>query len=218
MNFLRISGFLALLVAIQTSLSAQDESASAPIIDTGGEYKEPIPEEGNPQYIDINPGGDVAPVAVTPETKVIPSQRLEEWDLPVQLADGFKIKKVYDFLNDPEITKVGRERSLEYEFQYFNHGAVTKAQRYNRVGQYYVVTWSCKGDPKEVTLRLDYRQGLTREKVTTLEIPYEDAKGTYKGTFAVTGDQYYLNGQLLSWRISLVHDGVIVAQEKSFVW
>lgn len=170
------------------------------------------------------PPPPMPPVEPEPEEPLFPeftpsSERpLEEWDLPVRLDDRFKIKKVYDFLNDPEKTQVGNNRAIEYEFQYFNHGAVTKAQRYNRQGQYYVVTWGYSGDPRDVTLRLDYRQGLTREKVTTLEIPYEAARGTYKGTFAVTGDRYYLNGQLISWRISLVHDGAIVAQEKSFVW
>jgi hypothetical protein len=185
------------------------------------EPEAPVLEEQPPPPPPPPPAPLVAPEPEEPifPEYIPPAERpLEEWDLPVQLDERFKIKKVYDFLNDPEKTPTGEDRSLQYEFDYFNHGAVTKAQRYNRQGQYYVVTWGCSGEPKNVTLRLDYRQGLTREKVTTMEIPYEEAKGTYKGTFAVTGDRYYLNGQLISWRVSLVHDGVIVAQEKSFVW
>ncbi|MEM6822758.1 MAG: hypothetical protein AAF558_12560 [Verrucomicrobiota bacterium] len=141
-----------------------------------------------------------------------------DWDLPVQIDQSVKIKKVYDFLNDQSITKTGKDRSLEYEFKFFNHGAITKAQLYNRKGQYYVVTWANDAAPANYTLRLDYRQGLTRDKVNTIKIPYPAAKGTFKGTFSITGDNYSMYGQILSWRVSVVRDGMIVAQEKSFVW
>jgi hypothetical protein len=142
----------------------------------------------------------------------------DTWDLPVQLDDSVRIRKIYEFLNDPKVTKTGKDRSLEYEFKYFNHGAITKAQRYNREGQYYVVTWTNGGGPADYVLRLDYRQGKTREKVKTIEIPYPQAEGTFKGTFSVTGDDYHMDGNILSWRISIVRNGQIVAQKKSFVW
>lgn len=198
----------------QADLAAQTNDGE-PVIETGAADAptvEEIPIEPIPEMETDAPAEAGAVEEVT-----MPSPR-GEWDIPVQESPDFKIRKVYEFLNDEDENLVGDERSLAYEFEYFNHGAVTKAQRYNRKGQYYVVTWSTRGEAKDVTLRLDYRQGLTREKVTTLEIPYEEAKGTFKGTFAITGDRYYLNGQVLSWRISLVRDGVIVAQEKSFVW
>jgi hypothetical protein len=67
-------------------------------------------------------------------------------------------------------------------------------------------------------LRLDYRQAVSRDRVRTLEIPYKQARGTFKGTFSVTGDDYFEFGGVHSWRISLVRDGRIVAQEQSFVW
>lgn len=141
-----------------------------------------------------------------------------DWDLNVQQDSDVRIRKIYEFLNDPEVTKTGKDRSLEYEFKYFNHGAITKAQRYNREGQYYIVTWTNKGAPADYELRIDYRQAKTRDKINTVTIPYPNAKGTFKGTFSITGDNYYLNGSILSWRISVVRNGVIVAQNKSFVW
>jgi len=198
----------------QAGLTAQTDDGE-PVIETGAADAptvEEIPIEPIPEM-----ETDAPAEAGSVEEVTTPSPR-GEWDMPVQENPDFKIRKVYEFLNDEDENPAGDERSLAYEFEYFNHGAVTKAQRYNRKGQYYVVTWSTRGEAKDVTLRLDYRQGLTRDKVTTLEIPYEEAKGTFKGTFAITGDRYYLNGQVLSWRISLVRDGVIVAQEKSFVW
>jgi len=140
------------------------------------------------------------------------------WRLPQAPDDEVRIGKIYEFLNDPEITKTGKDKSLAYEFKYFNHGAITERQKYNRQGQYFVVTWSNGGPPADYQLRLDYRQAKTREEVRTLTIPYPNARGTFKGTFSVTGDQYYLNGSLLSWRISVVRNGQIVAEERSFVW
>ncbi|MEM6883652.1 MAG: hypothetical protein AAF571_01375 [Verrucomicrobiota bacterium] len=141
-----------------------------------------------------------------------------DWDLDAKTDDQVVIRKIYEFLNDPKVTKFGKEKSIEYEFKYFNHGAITKAQRYNREGQYYVVTWTNKGEPADYQLRIDYRQSKTRDKINTITIPYPNAKGTFKGTFSVTGDHYYMYGSILSWRISVVRDGVIVAQNKSFVW
>ncbi|MEM1156747.1 MAG: hypothetical protein AAGH72_00695 [Verrucomicrobiota bacterium] len=141
-----------------------------------------------------------------------------DWDLSSRMDDKVVIRKIYEFLNDPQVTKFGKEKSIEYEFKYFNHGAITKAQRYNREGQYYVVTWTNKGEPADYQLRIDYRQSKTRDKINTITIPYQNAEGTFKGTFSITGDHYYMYGSILSWRISLVRDGVIVAQKKSFVW
>ncbi|NJK91998.1 MAG: hypothetical protein HC904_09340 [Blastochloris sp.] len=69
-----------------------------------------------------------------------------------------------------------------------------------------------------MTLRFDYRQANTRDKVNTIEIPYQEAKGSLKGTFSVTGEQYREFGDVISWRVSVVRNGKIVAQKKSFVW
>jgi len=145
-------------------------------------------------------------------------KRQGDWDLNAKADDKVVIRKIYEFLNDPKVTKFGKEKSIEYEFKYFNHGAITKAQRHNREGQYYVVTWTNKGQPADYELRIDYRQSKTRDKINTITIPYPKARGTFKGTFSITGDHYYMYGSILSWRISVVRDGVIVAQNQSFVW
>jgi hypothetical protein len=142
----------------------------------------------------------------------------EPWALAVEPDPQVKIKKVYEFLNDKEKTPVGKSKSLAYEFKYFDHGAITKAQQESRKGQYFVITWSNGGSPEDLVLRLDYRQAVTRDKVNTLEIPFKQAKGTFKGTFSVTGPQYAEFGDVHSWRISVVRAGRIVAQEQSFVW
>jgi hypothetical protein len=164
------------------------------------------------------------PVVVTGEEVAVETvvqsapRPLEPWDLPKELDAKVKLKKIYDFLNDPAKTATGGHKELEYEFKYFNHGAVTQAQRESRKGHYYVVNWSQGGAAEALTLRFDYRQQNTRDKVNTVEIPYPQARGSLKGTFAVTGESYRTHGDVISWRISVVRNGKIVAEQKSFVW
>jgi len=184
--------------------------------------QEAEPAEVEVETVDVAEEADVAPPEEMPAGEKTKGEEtsgpVADWDLPFSPDESVSIRKIYEFLNDPKATKTGKDRSLEYEFKYFNHGAITQAQRYNREGQYYVVTWTNHGAPADYVLRLDYRQGKTREKVKTVEIPYPKAEGTFKGTFSVTGDDYHLDGNVLSWRISVVRNGQIVAQKKSFVW
>jgi hypothetical protein len=165
-------------------------------------------------------GAETAPAMASPapEVEAGRSAPSEPWALPVEVDGQVKIRKVYQFLNDPKKTSAGSSPGLAYEFKYFNHGAITAAQQRSRLGQYFVVTWSNGGPAADYVLRLDYRQAVSRDRVRTLEIPYKQARGTFKGTFSVTGDDYLEFGDVHSWRISLVRDGRIVAQEQSFVW
>ncbi|MDX6766685.1 MAG: hypothetical protein SFU85_07835 [Candidatus Methylacidiphilales bacterium] len=142
----------------------------------------------------------------------------QPWELAVEPDKVVSIRKIYDFLNDPEKTSAGKSRSLAYEFKYFDHGAITESQRMGRRGQYFVVSWANHGAVADFVLRLDYRQSATRDQVRTLEIPFPKARGSFKGTFSVTGKEYREYGDVHSWRISVVRDGKIVAQERSFVW
>jgi hypothetical protein len=152
------------------------------------------------------------------ETSTSQPLRTELGELPVQLDPQIKIGKIYDFLNDPERTKTGGNQSIEYEFKYVNHGAVTEEQRARRLGHYFVVNWSNGSGAQDLVLRMDYRQNKSRDKIYTIEIPYTAVRGSKKGKFAIIGDAYLELGQVYSWRISVVRDGTIVAEKKSFVW
>jgi hypothetical protein len=140
-----------------------------------------------------------------------------EANFPVQLDPKIKIKKVYTFLNDPKYNPGDRYRPLEFEYKYFSHGAVTEEQKKNRYGNYFIVSWA-NYVPGNYELRLDFRQEDSNEKIKSLVIPFNNAKGNHKARFAVTGDTYADFGKVNSWRISVVRDGTIVAQEKSYIW
>jgi hypothetical protein len=47
---------------------------------------------------------------------------------------------------------------------------------------------------------------------------YKNFDGYGKTVIKVTGDKYLRGGVVHSWRISIVRDGKIVAQKKSFIW
>ena len=47
---------------------------------------------------------------------------------------------------------------------------------------------------------------------------YKNFDGYEKTVIQVVADDYVRGGVVNSWRISIVRDGKIVAQEKSFIW
>jgi hypothetical protein len=143
---------------------------------------------------------------------------VEAWDLTVRLDPKISIGKISDFLNDPKLTATGRDKVLKQEFAYFNYGAVTKAQAEALMGHYYTVNFTNDGPPADIIIRMDFRQSLSRDKVNTLEVPFKAAKGGYKQRFVIAGEMYRVYGDVNSWRISVVKDGKIVAQKKSYVW
>ncbi len=165
---------------------------------------------------------DASKNETTPQSQLPPAKayppRIEPWDLPVELDPKIGIGKVYDFLNDPDVTHAGRDQGISEEFKYYNYGAVTQAQLESRKGHYFTVNWANKGAAADLILRMDYRQSHTRDKVTTLEIPYKAIEGGVKGHFSITGAVYKEFGDVNSWRISVVRNGKIVAQTRSFIW
>ena len=143
----------------------------------------------------------------------------EEWDLPVKLDPKVRFGKIYEFVNDHAKTKTGMDEALNYEFKYFNYGAVTQEQLRQRKGHYFIVHWqNSNAAPSDYKLRFDYRQANAHGVVRTIELAYPKAKGPRKATLSVTGDAYESFGSVYSWRLSIVHNGVIVAQQKSFIW
>lgn len=152
-----------------------------------------------------------------PSYKASPTSHAN-WDLPVKLDPKVRFGKIYEFVNDPEKTKTGMDEALNYEFKYFNHGAVTKEQLRQRKGHYFIVHWQNQGEAADFKLRLDYRQTESKASVRTIELPFKNARGSKKGTFFVTGDAYEMFGSVYSWRLSVLRKGVIVAEQKSFIW
>ena len=99
-------------------------------------------------------------------------------------------------------------------------GAVSMAERRDRLGQYYTLLWH---DPAgagsgSAEVVLEYRQGgsASRVKRMSQSFPAADPSGT--ASFAVIGDDYFKNGRVLAWRASLTRAGRVIAVRKSYLW
>jgi hypothetical protein len=145
-------------------------------------------------------------------------------DLPVALDKDVSLNKIYTYLNDARRGTLSKNipppdnPMMVHEPLYWNHGAITAKDFQERQGNIFVINWQNDGAPADFTVRLDYRQGITRERVMTKTKEYKNFDGYEKTVLKVVGDDYLRGGVVNSWRISIVRDGKIIAQEKSFIW
>jgi hypothetical protein len=167
---------------------------------------------------------DFRPAQVAPTTNVVaPSASTARppdgmtSDLPVALDESVSLNKIYTFRNDRSLKNTGNPM-LDFEKKYWDHGAILKKEIEGKQGNIFVINWQNDGTPNDFIVRLDYRQANTRERVMTKTEEYKNFDGYEKTVIKVDGDDYLRGGVVNSWRISIVRDGKIVAQEKSFIW
>jgi hypothetical protein len=167
---------------------------------------------------------DFRPAQVAPTTNVVaPSSSTARppdgmtSDLPVALDESVSLNKIYTFRNDRSLKTTGNPM-LDFEKKYWDHGAILKKEIEGKQGNIFVINWQNDGTPSDFIVRLDYRQANTRERVMTKTEEYKNFDGYEKTVIKVVGDDYLRGGVVNSWRISIVRDGKIVAQEKSFIW
>jgi hypothetical protein len=168
-----------------------------------------------PAKVEPTTNGAVAPVA----TAVRPPDGMTN-DLPVAIDKEISLNKIYTYWNDQTKGNMPPpdNASMVFEPKYWDHGAITVKEKQDRKGNIFVINWQNDGKPSDFTVRLDYRQANTREKVMTKTQDYKSFDGYEKTVLKVVGDDYLRGGVVNSWRISIVRDGKIVAQEKSFIW
>ncbi|MFM8653120.1 MAG: hypothetical protein ACKODZ_00090 [Verrucomicrobiota bacterium] len=167
---------------------------------------------------------DFRPAQVAPTTNVVvpaalavrPPDGMTE-DLPVALDETISLNKIYTYRNDRTQNSTGNPM-MDFEKKYWDHGAILQKDLQGRQGNIFVINWQNDGAPGDFTIRLDYRQANTRERVMTKTEEYKNFDGYEKTVIKVVGDDYLRGGVVNSWRISIVRDGKIVAQEKSFIW
>ena len=99
------------------------------------------------------------------------------------------------------------------------HGAVSAAERRDRLGHYYMVRWTGPDgrENEPVRLEFDYQQAATGSTVLHL---VRDLPGTAEGTteFQVTGPAYQTGGRVLAWRLRLFRGGALVETRRSYLW
>jgi len=157
--------------------------------------------------------------------------------LPVALDDNFQFRKTKLFYLDPNPPKAKRsisqsvaaannpnnptagiaEAALGFERTYRLYGAISQADKNQRMGNYLDFFWRVKR-PANVTVRLEYRQEKLRAFVQAREVSYPNATGNNKTEFAIIGDDYFQDGRVTAWRCLLIENGKIVAENRSYLW
>jgi len=102
------------------------------------------------------------------------------------------------------------------------HGAVTREERQDRLGQYYKVRWDTRSVPNVKIGRTEvvfkYHQAATASKVLEQRVAY--GAGGEKGIadFEIRGENYFNGGRVLSWKIELQRDGRVLDSRQSYMW
>jgi hypothetical protein len=189
-----------------------------------GLLSDPLRAEDSSGVPDFRPA-KVEPTTVgaeAPAANVVQVPDGMKVDLPVEQDESVSLNKIYTYLNDSDPRRKAPpppdNQMMLYEPKYWDHGAILAKDRLDRQGNIFVINWQNDGEPSDFTVRLDYRQAMTRERVMTKTQEYKNFDGYEKTVIKVTGDEYLRGGVVHSWRISIVRNGKIVAQKKSFIW
>lgn len=109
------------------------------------------------------------------------------------------------------------DQMIDFEQHRHLHGAVENTERRELYGNYFTIFW--KSETKApATVRFEYRQGSTGLKVYTQEIEVSAPKRRNVTKLEVTGNDYHRDGKVTQWKASIVENGTVVAEYKSYLW
>jgi len=135
----------------------------------------------------------------------------------VPASGPVEITKVNPYhLDDHRIVRTDDEM-LEFRQRRLLYGAVDVREQRKRYGNYFTIFWKTESK-SPATVRLDYRQGSTGPEIHTREVRVEDPGRKNTTKFQITGNDYHENGAVTQWKASIIEDGAVVAEQKSFLW
>ena len=100
------------------------------------------------------------------------------------------------------------------------HGALTAAERNDRLGHYYTMHWS---DPAgagkgEIEIVFEYQQCSTASQVKRQWQRFASTDRNGKAEFRVTGNDYLKGGRVLAWKATLKRGGREIESHHSYLW
>jgi hypothetical protein len=100
------------------------------------------------------------------------------------------------------------------------HGALTAAERNDRLGHYYTMHWSDPaGEGKgEIEIVFEYQQGSTASQVKRQWLRFASSDRRGKAEFRVTGNDYLKGGRVLAWKATLKRGGREIESHHSYLW
>ena len=114
----------------------------------------------------------------------------------------------------------GDEPMVRMEKERHLRGAVSMAERKERLGQYYTLLWDDPAGAGQggVEVIFEYQQGATASLVKRMvkKFSASDTKGTAE--FAVIGENYFKGGKVLAWKATLQRGKRVVATRQSYLW
>ncbi len=106
---------------------------------------------------------------------------------------------------------------LDFDQRRAIYGAIDSAEKSELLGNYFTIFWNTE-TKAPATVRFEYRQGSTGLKVHTQEVAVSEPRRSNVTKFEVTGDTYERDGKVTQWRASIVENGTVVAEYKSYLW
>ncbi|MEM8955422.1 MAG: hypothetical protein AAGD22_14815 [Verrucomicrobiota bacterium] len=128
-----------------------------------------------------------------------------------------KVKK-YHLTEDAAKYRGAIDQMISFERKYRLWGTVTQEERNARLGQYFTFMWRTKDKSTPATIRFEYRQQATNAEILVREVEVTNVKGLNSTDVNIIGEEYAANGQVMSWRASIIRGGQTVASAQSFLW
>ena len=121
-------------------------------------------------------------------------------------------------LRDLELVGELEQPLIRAEQQRRFFGAVSVAEREQRLGYYYSVKWRTPEEGEGARVVFEFRQASTASAVRTME--QEFAAGQTSGTaeFQIIGDDYLKGGRVLAWKVSLFQGDELLTTRQSYLW
>jgi hypothetical protein len=114
----------------------------------------------------------------------------------------------------------GEEPMVRMEKERRLRGAVSMAERRERLGQYYTLLWNDADGigrgPVEVVF--EYQQGASGSRVKRMSRTFPASAGHGDAEFAIIGEDYFKNGRVLAWQARLLRNGRELASRRSYLW
>jgi hypothetical protein len=124
----------------------------------------------------------------------------------------FQLRDQATGVSDEPLIKMEKDRRLR--------GAVSMAERREKLGQYYTLLWNDTSDAGDgmVELVFQYQQGASASRIKRMvrSFPATENKGTAE--FAVIGSDYFKNGKVLAWKATLLRGKRVIATRRSYLW
>jgi len=124
----------------------------------------------------------------------------------------FQLRDMFPLLEEEPMVGMEKERRLR--------GAVSVAERRQRLGQYYTMVWrdAAGADSGPVEVVFLYQQGASASLVKRMTKSFPASARDGIAEFAVIGDDYFKNGRVLAWKATLSRAGREIASRQSYLW